>query len=54
MGLKDKDGVDIKDIWEKDISTYLGMTFRGFPNAFMLYTPHGKHVLLTRDIADCV
>lgn len=41
MGLKNKDGADIKDVWKDGIRTYLGMTFNGFPNAFMVYTPHG-------------
>ena len=42
MGLKNKDGVDIKDVWRDGIRTYLGMTFHGFPNCFMVYSPHGK------------
>lgn len=41
MGLKNRDGLDIKDVWKDGIRTYLGMTFNGFPNAFMVYTPHG-------------
>ncbi len=41
MGLKSKDGVNIKDVWKDGIRTYLGMTFNGFPNTFMVYTPHG-------------
>lgn len=45
MGLKNKDGVDIKDVWKDGIRTYLGMTFNGFPNAFMIYTPHGMTLL---------
>lgn len=43
MGLKNKDGVDIKDVWnDGGIKSYLGMTFEGFPNCFMIYSPHGK------------
>jgi cation diffusion facilitator CzcD-associated flavoprotein CzcO len=42
MGLKNKDGLDIKDVWKDGIRTYLGMTINGFPNCFMVYTPHGK------------
>lgn len=43
MGLKNKDGVDMKDLWrDNGITSYLGMTFAGFPNAFMVYSPHGK------------
>ncbi len=41
MGLKNKEGKDIKDVWQDGIRTYLGMTFHGFPNCFMVYTPHG-------------
>lgn len=40
MGLKNKDGVDIRDCWKEGIRTYLGTTFAGFPNAFMTYTPY--------------
>ncbi|KIV99317.1 hypothetical protein, variant [Verruconis gallopava] len=39
MGFKNKDGVDIKDIWSEEISSYLGMLIHGFPNAFMVYSP---------------
>jgi cation diffusion facilitator CzcD-associated flavoprotein CzcO len=42
MGLKNKDGVDLKDYWSDGVKTYLGMMFNGFPNAFTCYTPHGK------------
>jgi hypothetical protein len=41
MGLKNKDGVDIKDIWGQEIASYLGMLIHGFPNAFMVYSPQG-------------
>lgn len=40
MGLKSRHNVDIKDIWKDGIRSYLGMTFHGFPNVFMIYTPH--------------
>lgn len=42
MGLKNKDGVDIKEIWKDGLTTYLGLSIHGFPNAFMVYSPHGK------------
>jgi cation diffusion facilitator CzcD-associated flavoprotein CzcO len=35
MGLKNKDGVDLRDIWKDGVSTYLGLTIAGFPNVFM-------------------
>jgi hypothetical protein len=41
MGLKNKDGVDMKDLWKDGVWTYLGMLFNGFPNTFMVYSPHG-------------
>lgn len=43
MGLKNKDGVDIKDVWKDGIKSYMGMSFNGFPNCFMIYSPHGKY-----------
>ena len=45
MGLKSKDGVDIKDIWADGVRTYLGMMIHGFPNAFMVYTPQAPTAL---------
>lgn len=39
MGLKNKSGIDIKDLWAEGIHTYLGITISGFPNLFMAYTP---------------
>ncbi|KAH7115272.1 hypothetical protein B0J11DRAFT_128838 [Dendryphion nanum] len=45
MGLKNKDGVDIKDVWSDGIKTYMGMTMHGFPNAFMVYTPQAPTAL---------
>jgi hypothetical protein len=42
MGFKNIDGTDIKKVWaEEGIQSYLGMTMAGFPNAFMIYSPHG-------------
>jgi cation diffusion facilitator CzcD-associated flavoprotein CzcO len=42
MGFKNTDGTDIKKVWaEEGIQSYLGMTMAGFPNAFMIYSPHG-------------
>lgn len=45
MGLKNKDGIDIKDVWAKGVRTYLGMCMAGFPNAFMVYTPQAPTAL---------
>lgn len=46
MGLKNIEGVDIKDLWEKEgIKSYLGMTIGGFPNCFMVYSPHGEQLI---------
>jgi len=32
MGLKSKDGVDLRDMWKEGVFTYLGLTISGFPN----------------------
>jgi cation diffusion facilitator CzcD-associated flavoprotein CzcO len=45
MGLKSKDGVDIKDVWSNGVRTYLGMMMHGFPNAFMVYSPQAPTAL---------
>ncbi|EXJ87480.1 hypothetical protein A1O3_04440 [Capronia epimyces CBS 606.96] len=45
MGLKNKDGVDIKDVWKDGIWTYLGMMCSGFPNMFMTYSPQAPTAL---------
>ncbi|EXJ74889.1 uncharacterized protein A1O5_01585 [Cladophialophora psammophila CBS 110553] len=45
MGLKNKDGVDIKDVWRDGIRRYLGMTLNGFSNVSMVYTPHAPSAL---------
>ncbi|KAK4497295.1 hypothetical protein PRZ48_011745 [Zasmidium cellare] len=45
MGLKNKDGVDIKELWEAGVHTYLGITLAGFPNVFMSYTPQAPTAL---------
>lgn len=42
MGPRNKDGVDMKEIWKDGLATYLGLSIHGFPNAFMVYSPHGK------------
>lgn len=45
MGLTSKDGIDIKEVWREGVRTYLGMTFNGFPNAFMVYSPQAPTAL---------
>ncbi|KAF2213724.1 hypothetical protein CERZMDRAFT_39098 [Cercospora zeae-maydis SCOH1-5] len=40
LGLTNRDGVDIKETWRDGVRTYLGMFMSGFPNAFILYSPH--------------
>ncbi|KAJ3534377.1 hypothetical protein NM208_g5205 [Fusarium decemcellulare] len=39
MGLKNKDGIDIKDIWRDGVRTYMGICMNGFPSAFIVYSP---------------
>lgn len=45
MGLKSRDGVNIKDYWANGIRSYLGTTFAGYPNVFMSYTPFAPTAL---------
>jgi len=45
MGIKNKNGVDLKDEWKGGVHTYLGMTVAGFPNFFMSYTPQAPTAL---------
>jgi cation diffusion facilitator CzcD-associated flavoprotein CzcO len=45
MGLNNKHGVDVKTVWKNSVRTYLGMTMHGFPNAFMVYSPHAPNAL---------
>jgi cation diffusion facilitator CzcD-associated flavoprotein CzcO len=45
MGLKNADGVDLKDLWQDGVKTYLGLTMNGFPNCFMAYSPQAPTAL---------
>ena len=45
MGLKDKNGVDLRDHWNNGTYSYLGMTLRGYPNMFFLYGAQGEYRL---------
>ena len=38
MGLKNRNGTDLRDYWKDGIRSYMGITSSGFPNAFMCYT----------------
>lgn len=49
MGLKSRDGVDIKEYWKDGIRLYLGTTFANYPNAFMVsdsFTPFSSCIAL--------
>lgn len=35
MGLKNKEGVELRELWKDGIFTYLALTIAGFPNCFM-------------------
>ncbi|GJD04551.1 cyclopentanone 1,2-monooxygenase [Colletotrichum higginsianum] len=39
MGLRGRDGVDLKERWKDGVWTYLGLMTRGCPNMFLLYGP---------------
>lgn len=43
MGLKSRSGVNVRDDWRDQIHTYLGITISDYPNAFIIYSPQGKH-----------
>ena len=45
MGLRNKDGIELAELWKDGISTYLGITISGFPNFFMAYTPQAPTAL---------
>ncbi|KAH9234480.1 hypothetical protein K456DRAFT_1948122 [Colletotrichum gloeosporioides 23] len=45
MGLRGKDGVDMKDRWKDGVWTYLGLMVRGCPNMFMIYGPQAPTAL---------
>ncbi|OAL17717.1 hypothetical protein AYO22_11373 [Fonsecaea multimorphosa] len=45
MGLKNKHGIYIKDVWKDGISTYMGVFCHGFPNAFFVATAQAPTVL---------
>lgn len=39
VGVKNKHGVDLKDVWADGITTHMGITVSGFPNMFVSYSP---------------
>lgn len=39
MGLKSRNGIDLREYWKQGIRSYLGTNTSDFPNAFMCYTP---------------
>jgi len=41
MGLKDRQGVNLREKWKEGVKTHLGMTAPGLPNMFMVYSPQG-------------
>lgn len=45
MGLKNRQGLDIRDYWKDGIRAYMGTTFAGYPNCFMTYTPYAPTAL---------
>lgn len=42
MGLRGKDGVDMKERWKDGVSTYLGIMAGGCPNMFLIFGPQGR------------
>lgn len=45
MGLKNKDGVNLKESWKDGVHTYLGLTIEGFPNMFLGFGPQAPTAL---------
>ncbi|KAK4612125.1 FAD-binding monooxygenase acrE [Fulvia fulva] len=45
LGLRNKDGILLKDLWQEGVNTYLGLTIAGFPNMFMAYSPQAPTAL---------
>ena len=43
MGLRGRDGVDLKKKWSQGVSTYLGVMTKSCPNMFMIFGPQGEH-----------
>ncbi len=49
IDVEGRDGLDIREAWEKGPEAYLGVTTSGFPNLFMLYGPNtngGNSIIL--------
>lgn len=44
MGVRGKDGVDLKERWKDGVWTYLGIMTSGCPNMFIAYGPQGKSI----------
>jgi cation diffusion facilitator CzcD-associated flavoprotein CzcO len=42
MGLRGKEGLDIKERWKDGVSTHLGMFMSGCPNLLIIYGPQGR------------
>ncbi|KXH38089.1 cyclopentanone 1,2-monooxygenase [Colletotrichum simmondsii] len=45
MGLRGKDGIEMKERWRQGVWTYLGLMARGCPNMFMIYGPQAPTAL---------
>ncbi|THZ81453.1 FAD/NAD(P)-binding domain-containing protein [Aureobasidium pullulans] len=45
MGLKDRQGVDLRERWKEGVKTHLGMTAPGLPDMFMVYSPQAPTAL---------
>jgi len=45
MGIKGRNGQDLKDCWSDGPRTYLGLTVHGFPNMFTVTGPQSPSVL---------
>ena len=54
MGMKNKDGKDMRDVWKDGVWTYLGLQTAGFPNMFQVFSPQGKYLMSLYPGTRCV
>ncbi|KIW42093.1 uncharacterized protein PV06_05677 [Exophiala oligosperma] len=45
LGLKNRHGIDIKDVWAEEIHTFLGLLVRDLPNCFVVFGPQAPTTL---------
>ncbi|WP_406690133.1 NAD(P)/FAD-dependent oxidoreductase [Saccharopolyspora sp. ID03-671] len=51
IGIRGRDGLDLREKWAKGPTSYLGVTTSGFPNLFMITGPQSPSVLTNMPVA---